>query len=160
MRQGECQMRQMRQARLSQMRQGECYSRCPAIRHAGERTTLLGPKTRQGVMPGYSQPSRPRSNRQTQPRSNHRPRVTMAGPQLTDWNRPMELRKLGPIYDRGRGATVGVGTWPGTTELVVTTDEIEAATVLTTVVFAASLDTASVAKGTISSGLADNGAGG
>ena len=72
----------------------------------------------------------------------------------------MELRKLGPIYDRGRGATVGVGTWPRTTELVVTTDEIEAATVRTTVVLAASLDTASVAKGTISSGLADNGAGG
>ena len=65
-----------------------------------------------------------------------------------------------PVYDRGRGATVGVGTRLGTTELVVTYDEIEAVTVLATVVLAASLDTASVAKGTTASGLADDGAGG
>ena len=55
---------------------------------------------------------------------------------------------------------MGVGTCLGTTELVVTSDEIEAVTVLATVVLAASLDTASVAKGTTASGLADDGAGG
>ena len=45
---------------------------------------------------------------------------------------------LGPVYDRGSGATIVVGTWFGSTELVVSSDEIEAATVLATVVLAAS----------------------
>ena len=53
-----------------------------------------------------------------------------------------------------------LGTWLGTTESVVASDEIEAVTVLATLVFAASLDTASVAKGTTASDLADDGAGG
>ena len=58
--------------------------------------------------------------------------------------------------EKQSGAAVVVGTWMGSTELAVSSEELEGATVLATVVLAASLDTATVAKGITAT---DDGAG-